>query len=186
MLYIFLIILILLVLMFISIYNKYVNLDNENLEAFSNIGVFSQKRLDLVINLVETVKGYAKHEAETLEKVIEARSNMFKFDLKDIDKISEIQKAENELSKTLRSIMALNEAYPELKANANFLSLQEDLKNIETELERARRYYNATAKELNRYIRVFPNVLLANIFNFRKADFFEEEQEAKKAPRVSF
>lgn len=170
----------------IGIYNRYVSLDNDNLEAFSNIGVFSQKRLDLITNLVETVKGYSKHESETLEKVINARSKMVSIDMKNIKNISEIQEAESELNKTLKSLFALSESYPDLKANTNFLELQHNLEDIETELERARRYYNATAKNLNIFVRKFPAILLSKILNFRNADLFKEEETAKSAPKVSF
>lgn len=168
------------------IYNKYVVLDVENKKSFSDLGVFLQKRLDLIPNLVETVKGYAKHESETLEKVISARSQMIKLDLSDVENVEKIQSLENGLTKTLRSIMALSESYPDLKANTNFIELQNSLKSLEKEIEGARRYYNATAGELNIFVRQFPNVLFSGIFKFRSAELFKEQEEAQNVPKVSF
>ncbi|CAM3115334.1 LemA family protein [Streptobacillus felis] len=169
-----------------GVYNKYVGLDNENQVAFSNIGTFLQKRLDLIPNLVETVKGYAKHESETLQNVVDARSRMLKLDLNDVKNLEEIRKMENELTKTLKSIMALSESYPELKANVNFLELQKSLTDIENQIEGTRRFYNATVGTLNTFIRRFPNVLLSGLLKFRNAEFFKEDAEAKSAPKVSF
>ncbi len=177
---------ILIVLWAIGVYNRYISLDTENQTAFSNVGTFLQKRLDLIPNLVETVKGYAKHETETLQGVIEARSRMLKLDLNDVNNLEEIRKMENELTKTLKSIMALSESYPDLKANVNFLELQNSLTDIENQIEGARRYYNATVGELNSFVRKFPTVLLAGIFKFRNAEYFKEDIEAKNAPKVSF
>ncbi|WP_156300161.1 LemA family protein [Streptobacillus canis] len=174
------------VLWAIGIYNKYVGLETENQEAFSNIGTFLQKRLDLIPNLVETVKGYAKHESETLQEVVEARSRMLKLDLNDVKNLDEIRKIENELTKTLKSIMALSESYPDLKANINFLELQKSLTDIENQIEGARRYYNATVGDLNTFVRRFPVILLAGVLGFRKAEFYKEDVEAKSAPKVSF
>ncbi|WP_073508194.1 LemA family protein [Streptobacillus notomytis] len=169
-----------------GVYNNYISLDTENQTAFSNIGTFLQKRLDLIPNLVETVKGYAKHENTTLQNVIEARSRMLKLDLNDINNLEVIRKMENELTKTLKSIMALSESYPDLKANVSFLELQKSLTDIENQIEGARRYYNATVGELNSFVRKFPTMLLAGIFKFRNAEYFKEDVEAKSAPKVSF
>ena len=198
--FVLLIILVIAIVLFFwisGIYNKYVVLDVENKKSFSDLGVFLQKRLDLIPNLVETVKGYAKHESETLEKVISARSQMVKLDLSDVDNVEKIQSLENGLTKTLRSIMALSESYPDLKANTNFIELQNSLKGLvflhfhflkflEKEIEGARRYYNATAGELNIFVRQFPNVLLSGMFRFRNAELFKEQEEAKDVPKVSF
>lgn len=186
---IFLIILVVVVLLFIyitRIYNAYVGLDTENQNAFSNISVFLQKRLDLIPNIVETVKGYAKHEKETLENVINARSKMSSININDINDVEKISKYENELSHTLKSIMMLSENYPELKADRNFLNLQEKLQEIETEIERSRRYYNATTTDLNKFTRIFPNVLFSGIFRFRQAKLFEAEENANKGVKVEF
>lgn len=179
-------ILALIILLSISIYNKYVALDEENNTAFSDLGTFLQKRLDLIPNLVETVKGYAKHEDETLNSVIKARANMINIDYTNIDNVEKIQNLENELKSTLKSIFALNEAYPDLKANHNFISLQNSLSSIETEIVSARRYYNATARELNVFTRKFPNNIFASLFKFRKAQLFKEDEEAKSVPKVKF
>lgn len=140
----------------------------------------------MIPNLVNTVKGYTKHESETLTKVVEARSQLAKLDLTDINNVEQIQKAQNILSQSLRSLFAVSEQYPELKANTNFLELQKDLKNMESELEAARRYYNATSAKLNEFVRVFPNNIFSKIFGFRQAKMFTEESEAQKAVKVEF
>lgn len=186
---IFILIVLILLSLFIyvaSIYNRYVRFDTENLNAFSNISVFLQKRLDLIPNLVETVKGYANFESKTLKDVIEARNNMTKINLSDINNIEEIKKAESTLSSTLKSIIMLQENYPNLKADTSFLNLQSELNKIETEIERARRYYNQTATELNKFTRIFPNVLFKNLFAFRNATLFEANENANQSVKVEF
>lgn len=183
---ILLIIVLLIFLMSISIYNKYVILDEKNLNSFSDLGSFLQKRLDLIPNLVQTVKGYAKHEEDTLEKVIEARNKLINIDINNIENLSKINELENTLTKTLRSIMALNESYPNLKADSSFLRLQNSLENLENEILGARRYYNATARELNIFTRKFPNVFFSSIFKFRKAELFKEDEKANEVPKVEF
>ena len=147
-------------------YNKYVILKNLNEEGWSGIGVYLQKRLDLIPNLVNTVKGYATHEKETLENVVKLRSQMISIDTKNIDNIEKIQKLENEMTKTLRSIMMLQENYPDLKANENFLSLQSQLTQIETEIQSSRKYYNGTARDRNTFVETFPNNIFSIIFVF--------------------
>ena len=111
---------------------------------------------------------------------------MISIDTKDIENIEKIQKLENELTKTLRSIMLLQESYPELKANTNFLSLQSELSNIESEIQSSRKYYNGTTRERNTFVETFPNNILGGIFGFKKAEFFNAVEEAQKAPEVKF
>ena len=120
----------LLALVVVGVYNKYIKLKNLNQEGWSGVEVYLQKRWDLIPNLVNTVKGYATHESQTLENVINMRSQVMSIDTKDIDNIEKVQKIENELTKTLRSIMMLQESYPNLKADQSFLSLQSELSSI--------------------------------------------------------
>ncbi|WP_369716797.1 LemA family protein [Leptotrichia sp. HSP-536] len=167
-------------------YNKYIILKNLNEEGWSGIDVYLQKRLDLIPNLVNTVKGYATHEKSTLENVIRLRSQMVSIDTKDIDNIEKIQKLENEMTKTLRSIIMLQEHYPDLKANENFLRLQSELTRIEIEIQSSRKYYNGTVRDRNMFVETFPNNILGGIFGFKKAEFFNAVEGAEKAPEVKF
>lgn len=174
---------VLLVVFVIVIFNKFVRNRNMVKDAWSNIDVFLKKRQDLIPNLVETVKGYAAHEKDTLQQVIEARNQAVKVDSDDINaKIA----AENALQNTLRSLFALGEAYPNLKADASFINLQTRLAQIETELERSRRYYNATVRDNNTYGESFPGVLFAGIFNYQHFDYYEVEEEARENVKVDF
>lgn len=186
MLLIILAIVALLVVVGMGAYNKYIRLKNLNEEGWSGIEIYLQKRLDLIPNLVNTVKGYATHEQETLENVVRLRSQMMSIDTKDIDNIEKIQKIENELTKTLRSIMMLQENYPDLKANEGFLKLQDQLSQIETEIQSSRKYYNGTVRDRNTFVETFPNNLFGGIFGFKKATFFDAVEGAERAPEVSF
>lgn len=179
-------ILVVLIIMATGIYNKYIKLKNLNEEGWSGVDVYLQKRLDLIPNLVNTVKGYATHEKSTLENVIKLRSQMISIDTKDIENIEKIQKLENEMTKTLRSIMILQESYPDLKANQNFLSLQSQLTKIETEIQSSRKYYNGTVRDRNTFVETFPNNILGGIFGFKKAEFFNAAEGAEKVPEVKF
>lgn len=167
----------------VSIFNQFVKNKNTVKDAWSNIDVALKRRYDLIPNLVETVKGYASHEKDTLEAVIQARNAAMAVPSDDINK--QIQ-AENQLQKTLRSIFALSEAYPDLKANTNFLQLQDKLNEIEENLERSRRYYNGTVRENNTYGESFPAVLVAGMFNYKHFDYFEAEPESRENVKVSF
>lgn len=171
-----------LILFVISLYNK---LQQQNVlvdEAWSGIDVQLKKRFDLIPNLVETVKGYAKQEQEVFTKVTELRSSMMGAKTPE-----ELGKLEGELRSTLKSLFAVAEAYPELKSNENFLKLQSSLQEIEDELEGARRYYNGTVRDLNRMIVVFPNNIIANFLNIKKREFFEIEDSAERQNvKVSF
>jgi len=165
----------------VSLYNGLQRIKNLVDEGWATIDVQLKKRYDLIPNLVETVKGYAKHESGTLEAVIAARNAAMT--ASGDGKLA----AENALSGTLKSLFALQEAYPELKANTNFLDLQSQLKSIENELASARRYYNGTVKELNTKIDVFPTNLVAKMMKLKKRAYFElDSEEERKAPQVKF
>ncbi|KAA3620283.1 MAG: LemA family protein [Flavobacterium sp.] len=171
------------ILLLISIFNRFVKNRNTVKDAWSNIDVALKRRYDLIPNLVETVKGYAAHEKTTLEDVINARNAAMAVPSDDIN--GQI-KAENALQQTLRSIFALGEAYPDLKANMNFIDLQQKLNEIEENLERSRRYYNGTVRENNTYGESFPGVLFAGIFNYTHFDFFEAEAASRENVKVDF
>ena len=166
----------------IAIYNKLVKLKNLVAEAWSGIDVQLKKRHDLIPNLVETVKGYARHEKETFENVTRARAAA-----QQATTVEGQQAAEKQLSTAMMKLIAVAEQYPELKANTNFLDLQQQLAQVEGDLEKARRYYNGTEREQNTLIESFPSNILANLFGFAKSVFFELENPAEKAvPNVKF
>lgn len=181
-----LIVLIVVVVAYVAMtYNGFVQLKNRVKEAWSDIEVQMKRRYDLIPNLVETVKGYASHESGTLEKVIQAR-NMAMAPHGDI---KEVAKNENMLTGALKSIFALSENYPDLKANQNFMELQREVRDTEDKIQAARRFYNANVLALNTKAEMFPSNIIAGAFNFQKAEFFElaeDEQEAKKAVKVQF
>lgn len=181
--YIILIIIAVIVFFLIYVFNNFVRLRNLVKDAWSNIDVALKRRYDLIPNLVETVKGYANHEKSTLDAVINARNAALAVPSGEIN--SQI-KAEQQLQRSLGGIFALGEAYPELKANVNFLDLQEKLNHIEENLERARRYYNGTVRENNTYGESFPGVLVAGIFNYQKFDYYEVEEESRTNIKVDF
>jgi LemA protein len=166
----------------ISIYNKLVCLRNTMKSSWSDIDVQCKKRYDLVPNLVETVKGYAAHEKSVFENVTKARSMAMQATTP-----TEMAKAENMFRDTLKSLFAVAEAYPELKANTNFLQLQSQLQELENNLESARRYYNAVVRDFNTQIEVFPSNIIASMFNFKQGDFFQlDAPEERKAVKVTF
>jgi LemA protein len=165
----------------VSIYNNLVSLRVRVNNAWSDVDVHLKRRADLIPNLVETVKGYASHERNTLEAVIKARSSVIV--AKDLDQRFE---AENFLTQALRQLLMVIEKYPELKANENFMALQKELTNIEEDIAKARRYYNAVVRDYNTSIQVFPNVIIANHFGFKPAPFFEARDEDREVPRVKF
>lgn len=183
MFYIIIVALVVLALLLISIYNRFVKNRNLVKDAWSNIDVALKRRYDLIPNLVETVKGYAAHEKDTLEGVIQARNAAMAVPSNDIN--GQI-KAENMLQSTLKSLFALGEAYPDLKANTNFLQLQEKLMEIEENLERSRRYYNGTVRENNTYGESFPGVLFAGVFNYTHYEYFETAEEERENVKVDF
>jgi LemA protein len=175
---IILVILVLLVGVIIALYNKLVRLRQNVQESWSAIETELRRRYDLIPNIVETVKGYATHERETLEKVIAARNAA----AANTGSPAEQVQTENQLSGALRQLFALSEAYPDLKANTNFMQLQAQLEETENRLGQARRFYNANVRELNTACETFPSVILANSFGFKKADYFEVEEATARGP----
>lgn len=179
---IILIILVLIFLIGIFIYNRLVNLRNRSENAWYQIDVQLLKRADLIPNLVETVKGYAKHEREVFENVTKARASVTQ-----AGTVKEKADATNMLTNALKSLFAVVENYPELKANQNFLLLQEELSGIESKIAYARQFYNDTVMNFNRTQQLFPSNIIANLFGFSPKDYFEiEEPEKREAPRVDF
>ncbi|MBT8221493.1 MAG: LemA family protein [Bacteroidia bacterium] len=166
----------------IGIYNKLVKKRTMVEEGWSGIDVQLKKRHNLIPNLVETVKGYASHEKETLDSVIKARNAAL-----NAEGVAAQTMAENQLNSALANVFALSEAYPDLKANTNFLQLQDQLAAIESDVEKARRYYNATARENNILVESFPSNLIANMTGFSVEDYFEIEEPGERAlPKVKF
>ena len=157
-------------------FNRLVTLRNRAKEAWSDIDVQLKRRYDLIPNLVETVKGYATHEKETFEKVIEARAKAM-----GAQTVKDRAEAENSLSQTLKSIFALAENYPDLKASQNFLELQRELTDTEDKVQASRRFYNGNVRDLNTQIETVPTNIIASLFGFQKMEFFEIA-EAEKAP----
>ncbi|MFN2443021.1 MAG: LemA family protein [Thermoanaerobaculia bacterium] len=167
----------------VGMYNTLVRARNEVKNAWSQIDVQLNRRHDLIPNLVETVKGYMTHERETLEAVTAARQQAINI----TGDVEAKAKAENQLSQTLRSLFAVSEAYPDLKANQNFLALQEELASTENKIAFSRQYYNDSVLNLNNKIEMFPTNIFANMFNFVKEKFFEVETvEARKPVQVKF
>ena len=150
-------------------------------EAFSQIDVQLKRRTDLIPNLVETVKGYAKHEKELFEKVTEERASLVS--AKGIQEKAEVN---NQLSQTLKSIFAVAEAYPDLKASQNFMELQEEISDTEDKVAYSRQFYNSNVLDYNTKLKVFPNVIFAKLFNFQDAEFFGATDEERKSVKVSF
>lgn len=170
----------------IGIYNRLVSLRVGVGEAWSDIEVQMKRRYDLIPNLVETVKGYAAHEAGTLEAVIQARNAA----VGSTGSPAEQAKSENIFTGALKSLFALSEAYPELKANSNFQALQGELSELEDYIQKARRFYNGMVGDLNTMIQQFPSNLIAGQFGFKNAEFFEldeaESEAVREAPKVEF
>ncbi len=167
----------------IGAYNGLVRGRNEVKNAWSSIEVQLKRRYDLIPNLIETVKGYAGHERQTLEAVVNARQQAISF----AGSVADKAKVENALSSSLRSLFALAEAYPQLKANENFLSLQEELAATENKIGFARQYYNDAAMRYKNRVEVFPSNLIANMFAFQPEAFFQvDAAEEKIAPKVKF
>jgi LemA protein len=164
-------------------YNSLVTMHLRAHEAISDIDVQLKRRFDLIPNLVETVKGYASHESETLQKVTEARAAVASSTGDPLERAG----AENMLSGTLKTLFAVTESYPDLKANTNFLELQRELSDTENKIQASRRFYNTTVRDLNTAIETVPTNIIANIFKFEKEKFFEVEEAAQReVPKVSF
>lgn len=168
-----------------GLYNTLVRMRNSVKEAWSDIEVQLKRRFDLIPNVLSTVKGYAKHESETLQKIVEARNAA----LGKPQSMQEIAKAEGELSGVLKSLFALSESYPDLKANTNFLELQRELRDTEDKIQAARRFYNGNVLAFNTKIQQFPANMIAGHFNFTEQPLFElaaEEQAARQPVKVDF
>ena len=161
-------IIVVLALIFVGMYNSFIKLKNSCDEAYSTMDVYLKKRFDLIPNLVETVKGYAAHEKETLQNVIAARNN-----LQNASTPEEKLAGENALQGTLKTLFAVAEAYPDLKANTNFLDLQNQLKGVENDIANSRKYYNAVVKQFNTKCEMFPSNIVAGICHFDKKPMFE-------------
>ena len=183
-------ILVVVVLWAIGGYNGMVKMDEQVQNSWANVETQYQRRADLIPNLVSTVKGYAKHEQQTLEDVVKARSEatQVKVDAENLtpEKLAAFQKAQSGVSSALGRLLAVAENYPDLKANQNFLELQSQLEGTENRITVARKDFNDTAKSYNQAIRQFPKNILAGMFGFEKKSYFEAEAGSEKAPRVEF
>ncbi len=173
-----------------SKYNKLTTLQQEVESSWSNVETQYQRRADLIPNLEATVKGYAQHEASTFEAVTDARAKAGSMTI-SIDDLNEqtlekFQQAQNQLSGALKSLLAVSEAYPELKANENFMRFQDELAGTENRIQVARRDYNEVAREFNTQISLFPNNIFAGFFGFQKKPYFRSAEGAEQAPKVSF
>ena len=169
-------IVVLLLLWIVGMYNGFVRARVKIDNSWSDINVFLKKRYDLIPNLVNTVKGYAAHESQTLEKVVQARNAAAAVPAGDVAKVSQ---ANEVLGGAMRGLLAVAESYPDLKANQNFIELQQALQSIEGDLANSRRYYNATVRDYNTSIQQFPGVIIANMTGFTRREFFELENAAE-------
>ena len=168
-------------LMMLGIYNGLIRSRVRTREAWAGIDVQLKRRASLIPNLVETVKGYASHEREVLENVTRARAM-----LEQAGSAGQAAQADNVLTGALRSLFAVSENYPQLRANENFLELQRELSDIEEKIAFARQFYNRNVVDFNTRIQVFPSVIIANMFNFERSEFFEAEEAAREDVQVSF
>ena len=161
----------------ILIYNNFIRLINRAKEAWSDIDVQLKRRYDLIPNLVNTVKAYAKHESKVFEEVTKARTAAI-----GAGNLAEKSRTENGLTAALKSVFAVAEAYPDLKANQNFLGLQKELSDTENKIQASRRFYNTNVRDLNTKVKSLPNSMIAKIFHFGEIEFFELEDKAAKNP----
>ncbi len=166
---------------FLIVYNGLVRAKNRIAEALSQIDVQLKRRTDLIPNLVETVKGYAKHEKGLLENVTKARASLL-----TANTTHDKAEANNMLSETLKSLFAVSENYPDLKASSNFLELQEELSDTENKIAYSRQFYNSNVLDYNNRLQVFPSNIVAGMFGFKVADFFEAEEKEKQPTEVKF
>ncbi len=162
-------------------YNITIKSRNKKRDAWSSINVQLKRRYDLIPNLVQTVKGYASHESKVFEHIADARARAI-----GADNIEDQQAAENMLTQSLKSLFAVAEAYPELKASHNFQNLQQQLSKVEEDIQMARRYYNACAREYNNRVETFPGLIVAGMFNFSPVSYFEIDIEESQTPKVDF
>jgi LemA protein len=170
---------------FVALYNRFIRLRTRAEEALADIEVQLKRRYDLIPNVIETVKGYAGHERATLESVTEARTKAMSTGSASIE---EHAQAENMLAGTLKTLFALSESYPDLKANANFLDLQRELADTENKIQSARRFYNTNVRDLNISVETFPSNIIAGMFSFTKKDFFDldDNDVAQQPVKVAF
>lgn len=169
-------------LIYAVLFNGLIALKNRAESAWADIDTQLKRRYDLIPNIVETVKGYASHEKETLERVIQARNSAI-----SAGSVQDQGKAENILTGALRQVFALAEAYPDLKANTNFINLQETLADTENQIQNSRQYYNAVVRDLNTKVESFPSNIVANMAGVKKRDYFElDDAQQRQAPKVSF
>jgi LemA protein len=179
---VFAVIFVVCLIIFIAIYNALVGLKNHVRESWADIDVQLKRRYDLIPNLVNTVKGYAAHEKATFERVIEARNRAFNNNGKYASQAAD----ENQMLETLKTLFAVVEKYPELKANENFLKLQQELVDTEDKIAAARRFFNGNVRDYNNKVQMFPSNLVAGVFGFTDEDFFEvQDDAARKAIKVS-
>jgi LemA protein len=179
--YIILAIIAVIIFWLIIVFNGFVILKNRTKEAFSDIDVQLKRRYDLIPNLVETVKGYAKHESEIFEKVTLARASAM-----SAQGMKNKAVAENQLSETLKSLFAVSENYPDLKASTNFLELQRELTDTEDKIQAARRFYNTNVRDLNIKVESFPDNIIAKAFGFSQMELFEADANEKQPVKVNF
>ena len=175
------IVLILLAVLLVALYNRLAKQRVIVDEASADIETFLKQRYDMIPNLVEIVKGYAKHEKETFKEITEMRAKAM-----SSGSLEEKMKIEDEMTKVVSKIIAVAESYPELKANTNFIELQSNLKELEDNIQKSRRFYNGSARDFNQMLVIFPNNLLAGIFGFKKVAFFEASEEEKKNVEIKF
>ena len=180
-LYIIIAVVVVLLLLVFTTYNSFVKLNNKVEEAFSTMDVYLKKRWDLIPNIVETVKGYAKHEKSTLEEVINLRNSSY-------DKMNTNDKVEvnNKLSQGISKLMAIAEAYPDLKANENFKDLSSQLTKVEDDIANARKYYNGTVRIFNDKVQMFPSNIIAGIFGYKAKKMFEANENERENVKVNF
>ena len=181
MIWIFLAIVVIAVLWYVSTYNSFIQLKNKVEEAFSTMDVYLKKRWDLIPNLVETVKGYAKHEENTLKQITELRTSSYD-DMSASEKVAVNEK----LSQGISKLIAVSEAYPELKANENFNNLSNQLQAVEEDIANARKYYNANVRNMNDKVQMFPSNIIANIFGFKSREMFEVDEAQRENVKVEF
>ena len=179
-LYIIIAVVVVLLLLVFTTYNSFVKLNNKVEEAFSTMDVYLKKRWDLIPNIVETVKGYAKHEKSTLEEVINLRNSSY-------DKMNTNDKVEvnNKLSQGISKLMAIAEAYPDLKANENFKDLSSQLTKVEDDIANARKYYNGTVRLFNDKVQMFPSNIIAGIFGYKVKNMFEANENERENIKVN-
>lgn len=181
MIYILVIVIVIIIIYVLALYNSFVKLNNSVKEAFSTMDVYLKKRWDLIPNIVETVKGYAKHEENTLKEVISLRNNSYD-SMSDDEKI----KANQTMSKEINKIMLLAESYPDLKASSNFQDLSRELSKVEDDIANSRKYYNAVVKNFNNKVEMFPSNIFAKIFGYKVKEMFETDDAERRNVKVEF